>query len=147
MPRSRSGKPPSTPSSSWKARNFRLAAKAAEDNKGRLTGSNRALNILTEVIGTPAKAGGPIPKEKRGWGYASVEIRKEKATTLEEIARATTDSTKASKWAAAVQEWVAISKSFVAELPPYPEILSLEDKKLYRTEEEREKRAENSRTR
>ncbi len=88
-----------------------------------------ALKLLTEIIG-PVTAKNPIlPKDqqKLHWGFTALQVRKEKASMLEEIAQAAPPMlpanapkgapTKTQLWGNAVQEWVAIIRVFSPTLP------------------------------
>jgi hypothetical protein len=74
-----------------------------------------ALKRLDEMIG-PVTRKDPMPK-LRGWAFASVEVRKEKAQILEEIAVIVPKILpfghiiRTHLWGNAVQEWVAIIRA------------------------------------
>ena len=107
-----------------------------------------AIKIFDEIIivGKPVPGQAILPKEKRGWGYASLNVRREKAMTLEAIAKAAPkDASSARLWGAAVQEWVALSKIFAPELVAVPKQLAPADE-MKLTDQERAKRAKDSET-
>ena len=82
-----------------------------------------ALTLLSEMIG-PTSFKAPIPPlEKRGWAFFNLEVRREKANILEEIASTSPiiDSSTTKRWSAAVQEWSIISKALAPKLLPVPE--------------------------
>lgn len=85
-----------------------------------------ALKLYDEIIG-PISPKEPVPKaDKRGWAFGAVEVRREKAAMLEEIAAGPAPMagkgvpTKNQLWANAVQEWVAMIRAFAPTLPPIP---------------------------
>ena len=91
----------------------------------------------------PTTSKAPIPPpEKRGWAFFSMEVRREKATILEEMAQSSpkTDATKSSKWVAAIQEWTIISNGLAPRLIEPPDLLTPEERPNYRTPQAREKR-------
>lgn len=91
----------------------------------------KALAAFEKVIG-PIKPPKEIflPKEKQAlyWGYGSVFMRKEKATMMEERALNAAKADRLKFWGEAVQEWVAISKTFAPQLPGIAQELSPEEK-------------------
>jgi hypothetical protein len=76
-----------------------------------------ALKLLDEMIG-PVSRKEPIPKPaQRGWAFANLEVRKEKALILEEVAVIVPkifpfgQKFRIHLWSNAVQEWVAIIRA------------------------------------
>jgi hypothetical protein len=94
----------------------------------------KAMAVFNEIIG-PISFKGPTPKEKQGWGYASLAVRKEKALMMEEIAMAAGETNRMTKWGEAVQEWIAIARTFSPRLEPIRQNLAPLDeaKKIFLT--------------
>lgn len=105
----------------------------------------QALKVLSEIIGPKVTAKNFNPKDPKdkGWGFSSLEVRKERALILEEIARTASpsDEKRQAKWGAAVQEWKAITNTFAPQLKEVPSLLTPDDKAMYKTPEQREARA------
>ena len=101
-----------------------------------------ALKLLTEIIGPVTWKMPILPKDqiKNYWAFSSLQVRKEKAAILEEVAAAAPAKapanapkgapTKATHWGNAVQEWVAIIKVFAPSLPAMPKEIDPEKEKL-----------------
>lgn len=110
------------------ARNYRQAAAAAKDADTKKKHYDAALKVFLEIVG-PIGGKTPLnPKEqiKQFWGFTSLQVRKEKASMLEEIAQSAPAvaskgaPSKSVLWGTAVQEWVAIIRIFSPSLPPLP---------------------------
>jgi hypothetical protein len=96
-----------------------------------------ALKLLTEAVGPAVTSKTPTPPPaQRGWAFAAMEVRKEKAHVLEERAKSAPAAgsggkSKAALWAEAVQEWIAIQTAFAPRLTPVKELgLASLEKKL-----------------
>ncbi len=80
-----------------------------------------AMKAFDEMIGVITRKD-PIPKkDKQGWAFGYLPIRKEKALMMEEMAQSAPNAQRSQKWTDAVQEWIAIASSFPASrqlLPP-----------------------------
>lgn len=91
----------------------------------------KALAAFEKVIG-PIKPPTviTIPKDKMElyWGYRSLFVRKEKAAMMEERAQNAAKADRLRFWGEAVQEWVAISKTFAPQLVPIAQELQPEEK-------------------
>jgi hypothetical protein len=74
---------------------------------------------------TPKNFNPKDPKDK-GWAFNSIEIRKEKAYVLEDLARASGVS-KLAKWGTAVQEWRTVTNTYAPRLPEFPKLISAQD--------------------
>jgi pentatricopeptide repeat protein len=83
---------------------------------------DKALELFNEMIGKVSfKRGGPSPKDKRGWAFDSIEIRKEKAQLLEDMALAESNpDDKMKRWVEAVQEWIDMMTTFMPRQEPLP---------------------------
>jgi hypothetical protein len=89
----------------------------------------KALGVYKDMIGEVSyKKGVSTAKEKQGWAFRSLNVRKEKAQLLEEMALAEKDDkAKLTRWGEAVQEWIAILTTFTPRLEPRLENLSPAD--------------------
>jgi len=86
----------------------------------------KALALFAEMTG-PLSSKGPTPKDKQGWAYPSLQVRKDKAMMLEEMALAAPEADRMRRWSEAVQEWIGIAKTFSPQLVPIQQNLKPED--------------------
>jgi hypothetical protein len=110
------------------ARNYRQAALTSKDTATKQKNYDAALKVFLDIIGP---IGGPKPMDpkvqiKQFWAFTILQVRKEKASMLEEMAAAAPAvaqkgmPTKSQLWGTAVQEWVAIIRIFSPSLPVLP---------------------------
>ena len=106
----------------------KIAQAVVRDNYRQQKDYPKALAVFKETIGDVlTKDGRPPPKDKQGWAFRSLNVRKEKAQLMEEMAASDSTASKLALWGAAVQEWVAIAKTFAPRLEPLRQNLAPQD--------------------